>query len=87
MNDPRFGEAIATTMDRLDKLEQRGDLEGFELQEVLVLVGYTKLSNPEDEIEPDAIESLIFVDGTTQVPYVQVGLLYLALNTATSPEG
>jgi hypothetical protein len=84
MNNPKFGEALARTMDRLDKLEARGDLDGCELQEVLVIVAFTKPATDRDEIEDDAIESLIFVDGSTQVPFIQGGILALALDTAVT---
>lgn len=87
MDNPKFGEALAKTMDRLDKLQMRGDLDGYGLNQVLVVAVFTR-PNPEadSEIDPDAIESLIFVDGTTQVPHEQVGILDLAKDTAQSPD-
>lgn len=86
MDNPKFGEAVAKTMDRLDKLVQRGDLDGFELVDVLVIAVYTKPYEEADaEIEPDAMESFVFVDGTTQVPHVQIGILELAKDATLNP--
>lgn len=81
-----FGEALARTLDRLEKLEAKGDLDGYEISDVVVVAGFLKPAENRSEIEPDAIDSLIFVDGTTQIPYVQAGLLYLALDTAVHSE-
>lgn len=87
MNDAKFGEALAKTMDRIDKLDAHGDLEGFELQEVLVVAAYTRLIKPDDEIEPDAVETMVFVDGSTQIPYVQYGILTMAREIVLLPVG
>lgn len=87
MDNPKFGEAIARTMDRLDKLEASGELEGYDLQDVLVIAAFTKpYEDADQEIEPDALESLVFVDGTTQIPYVQAGILLFAKDTISVPE-
>jgi hypothetical protein len=77
-----FGEAVAKTMDRLDKLESAGELAGFVLDEVLVVAVFTKpYEDRNQDIEPDAIEELVFVDGSVQKPHVQVGILTMALDT------
>lgn len=83
MDNPKFGEALARTMDRLDKLQADGQLDGYELGEVLVIAAFIKpYTEADQEIEPDAMETLVFVDGSTQIPYVQVGILELAKDTA-----
>lgn len=86
MNNPKFGEALARTMDRFDKLDAAGELDGYELQEVLVLSIFTRPAEDRSEIDHDAIETQIFVDGSTQSPHVQVGILHLALETAVHPD-
>lgn len=82
MDEVKFGHALAKTMDRLDKLDAAGELEGYELDEVLVIAVFNRPAEDRTEIEDDAIESQIFVDGSTQLPYVQAGILALAMDTA-----
>lgn len=82
-DEQRFGEALAKTMDRLSKFREIGGLDGYELNEVLVVAAFTKpYEDADQEIEADAMESLVFVDGTTQIPYVQMGILEMARDTA-----
>lgn len=86
MDNTKFGEALAHTMDRLEKLDAAGELDGYEIGEVLVVAAFTKpYAEADQEIEPDAMESLVFVDGSTQIPYVQIGILCLAQDTCTNP--
>lgn len=87
MNSPKFGSTLANTMDRLEKIESRGDLDGYEIKEILVIAVYTKpYEEADQEIEPDAVESFIFVDGSTQVPYTQLGILEMAKDTVVHPQ-
>jgi hypothetical protein len=83
IDEMKFGEAVAKTLDRLGKLNERGDLEKYTLSDVLVVASFVKLREDPDEIDEGTMECLIFVDGTTQIPYVQLGLLELAKDTAT----
>jgi hypothetical protein len=85
MDNKLFGETLAKTMDRMDKYAERGDLDGWELAEVLVIAVLTRPTPDADELEPDSMESFTFVDGTTQIPHVQVGVLRLALDAAINP--
>ena len=77
VDSPKFGEALAKTMDRLDKIEAAGELLGYELAEVLVIAVFNK-PYEDSELHPDAIESFVFVDGTTQIPYVKRGIISMA---------
>lgn len=80
----KFGEAVARVLDRLDKLIEVGELsDEYEIGEVLVVTSFIKPA-PKDEIEPDAVEIYVFVDGTTQVPYIQDGLLRYGISVAGS---
>lgn len=82
IDNQKFGNALASTMDRIEKLERAGELQDYDLTEVLVIATFIKpFADRNREIEPDALESLIFVDGSTQIPYVQTGILTMALDT------
>lgn len=77
----KFGEAIARVMDRIDKLQEAGEItEDYELEDVLVLAAFKRPFH-RSEIEPDAVEIYVLIDGTTQIPYVQDGLLDFAKST------
>jgi hypothetical protein len=77
MDTGKVGIAAAKAMDRIDKLREAGELtEEHELAEVLVIAAFNV---PEPlPIEEDRMETLVFVDGTTQLIYVQEGLLNFA---------
>lgn len=78
----KFGEAVARTMDSLDRQIETGELpEDFELDEVLVIAALKRPSPDASEADPDKIEVFIFVDGTTQLPYTQKGILSMAAET------
>jgi hypothetical protein len=81
----KFGEALANVMDRMERFSDRGDLDGYKLNEVIVVVAMSKPYEDADELESDAMEALVFVDGTTQIPFVQVGILEFAMETAIRP--
>lgn len=83
MDTSKVGIAAAKAMERIDKLVSTQELtDEDELAEVLVVVAFHKPS-PEEDYE-DRVETMIFVDGTTQVPYVQDGLLAYARMVAGS---
>lgn len=85
MDNPKFGEAIAKTMDRLDRMETRGDLNEAVLEHVLVISVWTRPSDDRDEVDDDLTETLITVDGTTVKAFEQLGILELAKDTVMSP--
>jgi hypothetical protein len=81
----KMGEAMARTMDRIDLMVKSGEItSGYVIDNVLVVAGFVKPATPDDPITPDAVDLLIVVDGTTQVPYVQHGLLQYGIDTAGS---
>lgn len=81
----KVGIAAAKAMERIEKMAERGDItEEDVLAEVLVVVAFNKPAPV--EYEEDRIESLIFVDGTTMVPYIQDGLLRYAIMVTGSGE-
>jgi hypothetical protein len=74
----KFGEAIARVMDRIDRLQEAGEItEEYDLEEVLVVAAFKRPFH-RSAVEPDAVEIFVLVDGTTQIPYVQDGLLDFA---------
>lgn len=76
----KFGKAVANSMDRLDALVERGDITNeYMLDEVIVIAALSRPSPERDSIEFDKVESMIFVDGTSQIPWIQVGILTMAL--------
>lgn len=78
----KFGEALAKTLDRMEQMDDAGHVEGYTLEEVLVVAVLVKPHDAEDALADDQLDSLVFVDGTTQMPHTQLGILTMALNVA-----
>lgn len=74
-DDPKLDEAFTRTTEKLDGLLSVGELNNYTLSEVLVLATFKS--------EDDQEKEFILVEGTTPVPSVQAGILYLALNVVT----
>jgi hypothetical protein len=82
MDKTKFGEALARTMDSLDRQIEHGELtEDWQLDEVLVVAALKRPSPEADDADPEKVEIFIFVDGTTQLPYTQKGILTMAAET------
>jgi hypothetical protein len=81
----KVGIAMANVMDRLEKFEELDEIsKESEIAEVLVIVVMNRPSPT--ELEPDRVESQIFLDGTTQLVYTQLGILEFAKDTCGSGE-
>lgn len=74
----KLGEAYAQAIDSLERHEKAGELDGYELDEVLVVIAFKRPSPDVSELEPNKTEIFMFVEGTTQIPYVQHGMLLMA---------
>jgi hypothetical protein len=82
MDKAKFGTALAKTMDSIDRQIEKGELtDDFVLDEVLVVAAFKRKSPDADEADPEKVEVFIFVDGTTQLPYTQKGILHMAAET------
>lgn len=79
----QVGLAVANVMDRLERFEDAGEIsEDSEISHVLVIVTMNRPSPT--ELEPDRIETQIFLDGTTSIVYEQMGILEFAKETCGS---
>jgi hypothetical protein len=81
----KIGQEAMRAIETVERIVSLRDHDGYEVTDVLVIVAAAKPI--EDELDPNATEVAIFVEGTAKLPYHAEGLLRAAVATVNSGFG